>query len=412
MPKVGAWTRVDASIRVEARGSRRAGARRWRCAAASSAPSQPLGPAPYLLGGTPLEERVIGGSQRQGRRRWPALLADAARFGFSATRKCAASRPSPTSSCSTRVYDAPRDERGRRAARHVDRRAPVDARRRRRRCALRWGCDGRTLRRLASPIASARSTAPPSPRTSGALLDARSPRLAPSARREPHAAAPGSAWCSPTAPPISSRCTSRPAASPRSTARAARRRLQPRPPSPAASALHIFDIARSLARPVRGTICDAGVSMHASQGVHAAAALVSRHGPTCRRVAQSLGAAGVHVRTLAVSQRAAASTTSATWWRCWSTSTSRPASRPACSSPRRASRYPDAPLMATAGVDARARLLDALVRSRRQPRHPQARRARRCRAAACRCSARSKAPTSTISSPPCAACSTAPSRRA
>jgi hypothetical protein len=101
--------------------------------------------------------------------------------------------------------------------------------------------------------------------------------------------------------------------------------------------------------------------MHVAKGTRSAA-LVSRHGPTCRRVAQSLGAAGVHVHTspfpselpvdelgevvaLLVDLDVAAGES------------------PAALIAEARGRYPDAPLMATAGVEARTRLLDALCES-------------------------------------------------
>jgi hypothetical protein len=97
----------------------------------------------------------------------------------------------------------------------------------------------------------------------------------------------------------------------------------------------------------------------ASHGMTRGAALVSKHGPTCRRVAQSLGAAGLQVRAapfpselpipdladvaaLLVDLDVAPNT-------------------PAVDliSEARA-HYPTAPIFAVAGIDARARLIDAL----------------------------------------------------
>jgi hypothetical protein len=93
--------------------------------------------------------------------------------------------------------------------------------------------------------------------------------------------------------------------------------------------------------------------------MHAAkrAALVSRHGPTCRRVAQSLGAAGVQVRAtpfpselpelggvVAVVVDLDVS----------------PMESPALLIAEAKKAHPDVPVLATAGINARARLLDAL----------------------------------------------------
>src|SRR4051812_20604966 len=98
--------------------------------------------------------------------------------------------------------------------------------------------------------------------------------------------------------------------------------------------------------------------MHVGKGMRSAA-LVSRHGPTCRRVAQSLGGAGV-------------------WWRPPQFPSELPvggggdatALLVALVVARGAARaglgsealrgYPAVPLRAAAGVDARTRLLDAL----------------------------------------------------
>jgi hypothetical protein len=102
--------------------------------------------------------------------------------------------------------------------------------------------------------------------------------------------------------------------------------------------------------------------MHAAKRTTRAAALVSKHGPTCRRVAQSLGAAGVHVRTtpfpgelplddlkdvvaLLVDLDVA------------------PAEPPAVLLAEARQAYPAVPILATAGIDARARLLEALCES-------------------------------------------------
>jgi hypothetical protein len=99
--------------------------------------------------------------------------------------------------------------------------------------------------------------------------------------------------------------------------------------------------------------------MHGAKRHARAAALVSKHGPTCRRVAQSLGAAGLQVRStpfpselpldgfdqivaLLVDLDVAPSD----------------APRLLIDEARKA--YPNTELLATAGIDARARLLDAL----------------------------------------------------
>jgi anti-sigma regulatory factor (Ser/Thr protein kinase) len=88
-----------------------------------------------------------------------------------------------------------------------------------------------------------------------------------------------------------------------------------------------------------------------------AAALVSRHGPTCRRVAQSLGAAGVAVRTTPFPSELPLDDLDDVVALLVDLDVS---SDPAAILVAEArSAYPDVPMLATAGVDARTRLLDA-----------------------------------------------------
>jgi CheY-like chemotaxis protein len=104
--------------------------------------AQPIGPAPYLLGGTDVEERIIGGSVDKDAA-LQALLADAARFGFS-DEKMRRIETVADELVINAVYEAPRDDAGRVLHAHADRRATVvlaaQAQVR-----LRWGCDGRTF---------------------------------------------------------------------------------------------------------------------------------------------------------------------------------------------------------------------------------------------------------------------------
>jgi hypothetical protein len=90
-----------------------------------------------------------------------------------------------------------------------------------------------------------------------------------------------------------------------------------------------------------------------------AAALVSRHGPTCRRVAQSLGAAGVHVRATPFPSELPLDDLDDVVALLVDLDVS-PAEPAAVLIAEARSAYPDVPMLATAGVDARARLLDAL----------------------------------------------------
>src|SRR4051812_35131141 len=89
------------------------------------------------------------------------------------------------------------------------------------------------------------------------------------------------------------------------------------------------------------------------------AALVSKHGPTCRRVAQSLGAAGLQVRTtpfpseLPIPDLADVAALLVDLDVAPSDSVS-----VLVGEARQA--YPNTPIMAVAGIDARQRLIDAL----------------------------------------------------
>ncbi len=89
------------------------------------------------------------------------------------------------------------------------------------------------------------------------------------------------------------------------------------------------------------------------------AALVSKHGPTCRRVAQSLGAAGVQVRATPFPSELPLDNISEVVALLVDLDVSpTEASSVLIAEARKA--YPEVPLMCTAGLDARARLLDAL----------------------------------------------------
>jgi len=89
------------------------------------------------------------------------------------------------------------------------------------------------------------------------------------------------------------------------------------------------------------------------------AALVSKHGPTCRRVAQSLGAAGLQVRTTPFPSELPIADLSdvAALLVDLDVSPSDPA-RVLLAEARQA--YPGTPILAVAGIDARNRLIDAL----------------------------------------------------
>jgi hypothetical protein len=102
----------------------------------------PQGPAPYLLGGTPVEERLIGSStDKEGVLQ--DLLAWAGRFALS-DEKLRRIEVIVDELLLNAIYDAPRDEQGQPKYAGVDRRTAVtlgvgsQVR-------LRWGCDGRNF---------------------------------------------------------------------------------------------------------------------------------------------------------------------------------------------------------------------------------------------------------------------------
>src|SRR5262245_44484161 len=98
--------------------------------------------------------------------------------------------------------------------------------------------------------------------------------------------------------------------------------------------------------------------MHAAKRTRAAA-LVSRHGPTCRRVAQSLGAAGVQVRATPFPSELPIDDLGDPVALLVDLDVA-PAEPPGVLLAEARHAYPRVPILATAGIDARARLLDAL----------------------------------------------------
>jgi len=89
------------------------------------------------------------------------------------------------------------------------------------------------------------------------------------------------------------------------------------------------------------------------------AALVSKHGPTCRRVAQSLGAAGLQVRTTPFPSELPLPDVVDVAALLVDLDVS-PADPPSVLVSEARQAYPGAPLLAVAGIDARSRLIDAL----------------------------------------------------
>jgi len=171
VPKIGGWTESTASeAKLEGPDEQSLGlALRRRVERAT----QPQGPAPYLLTGTALEERVVGSSVDKDDA-LAALLADAARFGLS-DEKVRRIETAADELMLNAVYDAPRDESGKTLHADIDRRTPVvlaaQAQVR-----VRWGCDGRTFAVSVADRFGALERATVSEHIQR-LLDARSPRL-------------------------------------------------------------------------------------------------------------------------------------------------------------------------------------------------------------------------------------------
>jgi hypothetical protein len=89
------------------------------------------------------------------------------------------------------------------------------------------------------------------------------------------------------------------------------------------------------------------------------AALVSKHGPTCRRVAQSLGAAGLQVRTTPFPSELPIADLSDVAALLVDLDVA-PSDPPSVLIGEARQAYPSVPLLAVAGIDARNRLIDAL----------------------------------------------------
>jgi CheY-like chemotaxis protein len=135
---------------------------------------QPLGPAPYLLGGAHVEERVIGGSLAK-EAALQELLADAGRFAFS-DEKLRRIETVADELMLNGIYNAPRDDAGQPLFGETDRRTEISLAAQAQ-VRLRWGCDGRTFALSVADRFGALTRAQVAIHI-GKLLDARSPRLA------------------------------------------------------------------------------------------------------------------------------------------------------------------------------------------------------------------------------------------
>ena len=171
VPKIGAWTEsATIESKLEGPDEQALGlALRRRLERAV----QPVGPAPYLLGGTQLEERLVGSSGDK-EDALAAILADAARFGLS-DEKVRRLETAADELMLNAVYDAPRDERGTLLHADKDRRTPVTLAAQAQ-VRVRWGCDGRAFVVSVADRFGALDRATISGHVQR-LLDARSPRL-------------------------------------------------------------------------------------------------------------------------------------------------------------------------------------------------------------------------------------------
>jgi hypothetical protein len=138
IPKLGAWTEAPAEeAKIEGPDEQDLGlALRRRMERAS----QPLGPIPYLLSGTAIEEHIVGGSSDK-EVTLAEMLNDAARYGFS-DEKMRRIETSSDELMLNAIFDAPRDEAGRPLHAELDRRTPVKLGAQAQ-VRVRWGCDGR-----------------------------------------------------------------------------------------------------------------------------------------------------------------------------------------------------------------------------------------------------------------------------
>lgn len=174
VPKLGAWAESSASTLAEPKAEgpdeqllglalRRRVARE----------TQPMGPAPYLLGGTALEERLVGGTADK-ETALADLLADAARYGLS-DEKLRRVETAADGLMLNGVYDAPRDQHGKPLHADIDRRTPVKLGAQAQ-VRVRWGCDGRNFAVSVTDRFGALTRATVATHLQK-LLDARSPRL-------------------------------------------------------------------------------------------------------------------------------------------------------------------------------------------------------------------------------------------
>lgn len=143
MPKSGTWTEAAqaqaAQAPAEGPDEQELGVALRRLVAPSALP---LGPQPYLLGGTPIEERVVGSSAEK-EDVLQAVMAYAARFGLSDEKQRRIEVVTDELLLNA-IYDAPRDAEGQPKYAAADRRVAVTLGAQAQ-VRIRYGCDGRVF---------------------------------------------------------------------------------------------------------------------------------------------------------------------------------------------------------------------------------------------------------------------------
>jgi hypothetical protein len=138
IPKLGAWSEgPDQEAKMEGPDEQDLGLALRRLMERAS---QPLGPMLYLLHGTAIEERIVGGTTDK-EVTLAELLNDAARYGFS-DEKMRRIETASDELMLNAIFDAPRDDAGRPLHAELDRRTPVKLGAQAQ-VRVRWGCDGR-----------------------------------------------------------------------------------------------------------------------------------------------------------------------------------------------------------------------------------------------------------------------------
>lgn len=174
VPKLGAW--MDSGVQSSTDAKLEGPDEQWLgldLRRRVEPPLQPLGPAPYLLSGTTVEERLVGGSADK-EAALAELLEDAARFALS-DEKVRRIETAADELMLNAIYDAPRGEDGQPLHAHIDRRTPVTLAAQAQ-VRLRWGCDGRVFAVSVVDRFGALGRAEVAAALQR-LLDARSPRL-------------------------------------------------------------------------------------------------------------------------------------------------------------------------------------------------------------------------------------------